>query len=109
MADIHKPERCDKLKDTYEPDAVKIFAGASSPRIVIAQKDAPELLVWDLAARKLEQTIRWPGQDSAPNVIGVSHDLKSVAVAEPGSSASARWTPARRSRISGALGRPPAT
>ncbi len=84
VTDIHKPERCDKLKDTYDPDAVKIFFSPQSPRIVIAQKDAPELLVWDLAARKLDQTIRWPGQDKPPNVIGLSHDLKSVAVAEPG-------------------------
>jgi WD40 repeat protein len=84
IADIHKPERCDKLKDTYDPDVVKIFASGSSPRVVIAQADAPELLVWDLAARKLEQTIRWPDQVKPPNVIGLSHDLKSVAVAEPG-------------------------
>jgi WD40 repeat protein len=84
VADIHKPERCDKQKDTYESDAVKIFAGGSSPRVVIAQADKPELLVWDLAARKLERTIRWPDQSKPPNAIGLSHDLKSVAVAEPG-------------------------
>ena len=32
VTDIHKPERCDKLKDTIDPDAVKIFFQAHSRR-----------------------------------------------------------------------------
>ena len=84
VAEVHKPERCDRDKEKFEPEAVRIFQGAQPPRMLVVQGDAPDLLVWDMTARKLDKTILWPGQASPANVIGVSPDLKSVAVVEPG-------------------------
>lgn len=84
VADILRPATCDQPKDGAEIDPVKVFSSPQSLRVVIAPGDAPELMLWDAAGRKLEQTIRWPDQAAAPKLIGVAADLAAVAVAERG-------------------------
>jgi WD40 repeat protein len=84
VADVHKPATCDKPTDSNETEPARIFSSPQSSRVLIVPNDAPELLLWDVAARKLEKTVRWPEQTAAANVIGLSHDLGAVAVVERG-------------------------
>ena len=84
VADILKPATCDLPKDGSDVDPAKIFSSPQSFRVLIAPGDAAELMLWDVAGRKLEKTIRWPGLAAAPKVIGVAQDLTAVAVAERG-------------------------
>lgn len=75
VADVHKPATCDQQNET---ELVRIFPSPQSSRVLIVPTDAPELLLWDVTAPKLEKTVRWPDQTTAPNVIGLSQDLAAV-------------------------------
>jgi len=85
VASIHKPAVCAKPKEGSVPEPAKAFFSRDSTRVVVVRDDEPDLLLWDVATRRLERTVRWPDHKSGSDVIGVSRDLNSVAAQGVGS------------------------
>ena len=89
VASIHRPATCELPERPGYSDsplnfADKIFASPQSSRILVAPQDGSDLVLFDTAARKLERTIRWPGQTAQPQVIGLSQDVQAVATVQSG-------------------------
>ena len=84
VASIHKPAVCAKPKEGSTPEPAKAFSSPDATRVVVVRNDEPDLLLWDVATRRLERTVRWPDHTSGSDVIGVSRDLNSVATTEVG-------------------------
>ena len=84
LASIYKPADCAKPKAGDEPKPVRIFSTPDSALVVVSRESEPDMLVWDMAAHKLDRKIHWPDQTGSPRIIGVSHDLKFAATAETG-------------------------
>ncbi len=79
---VYRPANCARPKDgeaTHEP---KVFHGPDSTRLLIAQEGDPELRIFDVATRRMINTIRWPDVTN-PQVLGVSGDMRLIASREP--------------------------
>jgi WD40 repeat protein len=78
---VYRPANCAKPKDGEATDEPKVFHGPDSTRLLIAQEGDPELRIFDVATRRMINTIRWPDVTS-PQILGVSGDMRLIASKE---------------------------
>lgn len=78
-APVLRPALCDKPKDE-QPKPFRLHASRDSGRVAISRDGDPDLRVFDTASRKIVHTLRLPDGPAA-RVLGVSRDLKHVAIA----------------------------
>jgi WD40 repeat protein len=79
---VYRPANCARPKDGEAAAELKVFHGPDSTRLLIAQEGDPELRIFDVATRRMTNTIRWPDVAN-PQVLGVSGDMRLVASKEP--------------------------
>jgi WD40 repeat protein len=79
---VYRPANCARPKDGEAADEPRIFHGPDSTRLLIAQEGDPELRIFDVATRRMTNTIRWPGV-AKPQLLGVSGDMRLIASKEP--------------------------
>lgn len=75
---VYRPANCAKPKDGEAADEPKVFHGPDFTQLLIAQEGVPELRIFDVATRRMINTIRWADVDN-PQVLGVSGDMRLVA------------------------------
>lgn len=80
IAPVYRPARCDKPKEDEDEADLKVFHGPDSTQLLIAREGEPEWPVFDVATRRMTQSLRWPG---AAKPLGVSRDMRLVVVKEP--------------------------
>lgn len=75
---VDKPVDCkQREEDDSPPGDPSLFVNATRATVLIARAGSPELKEWDLNARAVTQTIKWPN-DAKPEVIGVDRDFARV-------------------------------
>ncbi len=75
---IDKPANCKRREqDSYGLGDPTLFLNEARATVLIARGGVPELKEWDLKARAVTRTIKWPN-DARPEVIGVDKDFSRI-------------------------------